>query len=463
MSAGVRRSVRAALVSAAMMSSLAIPGTAPVGGMAAWELPIVAPAPPSGAAVGLRGAPSGLVSWWRGEDDASDETGENPGIERDTVRYTDGIVGRAFRFGGDGYIEVPTPFSLEPVTVTVMAWIRGPRPVSPGTYVISKGAVACNGNSSYALFTRVDTLHFFGSDGVENITLSPSPRGDIWDGFWHHVVGVYDGSSVRLYVDGLEQRQGNRAAFAAINYDFSDNRSFHIGAYVSSCKVLVFPGDMDEVRVFSRALGADEIRAIHDSERYVAELDWDEPVDEPLAPPQNLSARLVGAGSTPSAAPSGARRGGAVTAYKVYRSANPNTPPSPATFFTSVPPTETATRAPVEPGGSFFVVTAEYDQDESDPSNEAGAGGAGANVRRLRVKPTRVVIKGTGFTDTVVVVVDGIPFAAPATVSEGTKVLQATTLITGMSLAEYLATKRRVEFAVINSDQTITRVPYSVP
>ena len=81
MSAGVRRSVRAALVSAAMMSSLAIPGTAPVGGMAAWELPIVAPAPPSGAAVGLRGAPSGLVSWWRGEDDASDETGVCPNCD----------------------------------------------------------------------------------------------------------------------------------------------------------------------------------------------------------------------------------------------------------------------------------------------------------------------------------------------------------------------------------------------
>jgi hypothetical protein len=402
------------------------------------------------------------VGWWRGEDDASDETGANPGFERDSVSYTDGVVGRAFRFRGNGYVEVPPSPSLEPATLTVMAWIRGPRPASPGTYVLAKGAVACNNNSSFAIFTRVDTLHFFGSDGVENITLSPSPRGDIWDGFWHHVVGVYDGGFVRLYVDGLEQRQGSRARFAAIDYDFSDNRSFNIGAYISSCKTLVFPGDMDEVRLFSRALTADEIQAVYDSERYVAELDWDEPEDAPLAPPQNLSARLVGTGSTPAAAPAGAR-GSAVTGYKVYRSSTSNTPPSPATFFMSVPPVQTTTRAPVEPGGSFFVVTAEYGDDESDPSNESGAGGPGPDVRKLRVKPSRVVIKGTGFTDSVTVVVDGVPFAAPATVSGGIKVLQSSTLITGMTLGEYLATKRQVEFAIINSDQTITRVPYTAP
>src|SRR6185369_9825376 len=101
-------------------------------------------------------APADLVSWWRAENNAEDELGANPGMERGGVSYTDGIVGRAFHLAGTGYIEVNSSASLEPAALTVMAWVRGGQPEYPGTYFLAKGAYACNSNSSYAVYTRPD-------------------------------------------------------------------------------------------------------------------------------------------------------------------------------------------------------------------------------------------------------------------------------------------------------------------
>ena len=107
--------------------------------------------PPLRSAAPAATTPDGLVSWWRGEENAADATGQNPGILVGNVTYVDGVVGRAFHFGGAGYLEVPVSLSLEPSTLTVVAWVRGPSPSPPGTYMLAKGAGTCNGNSAYAI------------------------------------------------------------------------------------------------------------------------------------------------------------------------------------------------------------------------------------------------------------------------------------------------------------------------
>jgi hypothetical protein len=47
-----------------------------------------------------------------------------------------------------------------------------------------------------------------------------------------------------------------------INYADMDNANFYIGAYRGSCD-LGFPGAIDEVRVFNRALTAPEIQGVY--------------------------------------------------------------------------------------------------------------------------------------------------------------------------------------------------------
>lgn len=46
--------------------------------------------------------PSGLVSWWRAENNANDERGTNPGSLQGGLGFAAGQVGQAFNFTGNG-------------------------------------------------------------------------------------------------------------------------------------------------------------------------------------------------------------------------------------------------------------------------------------------------------------------------------------------------------------------------
>jgi hypothetical protein len=50
--------------------------------------------------------PSGIVSWYKAEDNAGDAIGNNHGTAH-AVTYGPGMVGRAFQFDGRGYVRVP--------------------------------------------------------------------------------------------------------------------------------------------------------------------------------------------------------------------------------------------------------------------------------------------------------------------------------------------------------------------
>jgi hypothetical protein len=60
------------------------------------------------------------------------------------------------------------------------------------------------------------------------------------------VAGTYDGSAVRLYVDGAEI--GSTATTIGIGYSLPTTNDFFVGAYRGSCN-LHFNGLIDEVRV----------------------------------------------------------------------------------------------------------------------------------------------------------------------------------------------------------------------
>lgn len=193
----------------------------------------------------------------------------------------------------------------------------------------------------------------------------------------------------------------------------------------------------------------------------VYEVRWDAPSGEGGAP-QNAEARLAGGGSAPGVVAE-TRDVRALTGYKVYRSAGAGVAPSPGNLFVTLPPSTTTT-GPTAPGGSFFVVTACYDDgSESAPSNEAGAGtGAGPVLSKVKVKPTKITAKGSGFSATVQVFLDGIPFAQPATIKAGKKVTQTGTLLTGETVGAYLAAHdNRAVVSVRNSNGTISVFGYS--
>ena len=134
----------------------------------------------------------------------------------------------ALRFSGSQRVTVADAPSLEPDGVTLALRVRG---TAGGDlrYLASKGSLACD-TASYGLYTGADGgLVFYVSDG-SSATLSSDAGSAIWDGRWHVVVGAYDGTSVRLWVDG---RQVGTAVPAAITigYELPDSQDFLLGDY----------------------------------------------------------------------------------------------------------------------------------------------------------------------------------------------------------------------------------------
>jgi hypothetical protein len=183
----------------------------------------------------------------------------NTGTLQGSVSSAPGRFGRSLAFNGTGgAVNVPDSALLEPATnVTVSAWVNSS--VSPGNYdyIVDKGATGCL-TASYGLYTGPNggLIFYVSNDGLLGIH-SPDYGPGIWDGKWHSVVGTYDGSTVRLYVDGQQVGSGTPAN-GPIAYGLSTSNDLQIGAY-SGCS-LPFNGSIDQVRVFNRTLDPQEIR-----------------------------------------------------------------------------------------------------------------------------------------------------------------------------------------------------------
>ena len=72
---------------------------------------------------------------------------------------------------------------------------------------------------------------------------------------WHHVAATYDGSTLRVYADGVEA--GSTAATSSL---YSTTRDVHIGNADSLNRGL--DGTLDEVRIYDKALSAEGVKAL---------------------------------------------------------------------------------------------------------------------------------------------------------------------------------------------------------
>ncbi|MGB3072857.1 MAG: LamG domain-containing protein, partial [Candidatus Moraniibacteriota bacterium] len=79
------------------------------------------------------------------------------------------------------------------------------------------------------------------------------------DGLWHLVTGTYDGSNVRIYVDGNQEN-----AVSMTGPAYSRTYPVQVGGECDGNN-LFWDGAVDEVRIYNRALSAAEIKALYSS------------------------------------------------------------------------------------------------------------------------------------------------------------------------------------------------------
>lgn len=149
----------------------------------------------------------------------------------------------------NGKIDFSKPF-------TVMFWVY-PDPTLPGNrqYTILSTAKTDFG-PGWRIIYNYGSLMFVGGAGkvmpglVASINNGKFPHRK---GVWHHVTAVYDGTNVKLYLNGIE-------AIAKPMKLLNGHDRITIGAYASGYSY-GFIGGISDIKIFAGALSAEQIIA----------------------------------------------------------------------------------------------------------------------------------------------------------------------------------------------------------
>jgi len=204
-----------------------------------------------------------LVGWWKMEDTGSgqlvDYSGyDNYGAPQGGAGFAEGYLGDALTFDGvDDFVDCGADASLTDVgSVSVSAWIKM-NAVGRDQKIASDQDNA-KGGYKLGVYSGNNVVEFEIRTGANAAVLNRSvPGGTTLDqDTWYHVTGVYDkGTAIRTYVNGVLDREMATTEVAGLAAGpLMLGRESYSNAYWWS-------GLMDDVRVYNKALTADEIQA----------------------------------------------------------------------------------------------------------------------------------------------------------------------------------------------------------
>jgi len=205
-----------------------------------------------------------LVAHYTFDGNTNDSTGANNGVAIGNVTYVPGKIGQAINIDF-GYVAIQNLQynSTGHTAVTVCAWIRTR---NPDDQIIASfdrneywrlginAEAAGDGQIQWCLMTLVD--------GTEvQVDYGSTTRVD--DGQWHHVAGVFDNGTLTIFIDGSAETPDSSGGVTfgtgEVRYGFlgvgSEATEFNLNTGPEN----YFDGDLDDFRIYSRALSQAEI------------------------------------------------------------------------------------------------------------------------------------------------------------------------------------------------------------
>lgn len=175
-----------------------------------------------------------------------------------------GKSGHALRFDGSGdYVNRPTASDLNPVdgSWTVEAWINIPtRPPSDYNYPIMAKHDGDMGNGYTICVNSNGNVGYMVDDHKGPAYKANSGNNIISINTWYHVAGVLDRTTntLKIFVNGSQTDSTSISGLGTIN----PSNPLWIGRYnrAARSRYEYFNGTIDEVRIYNRALTADEIK-----------------------------------------------------------------------------------------------------------------------------------------------------------------------------------------------------------
>jgi len=179
------------------------------------------------------------------------------------THWAAGKYGSCLSFDGDGdYVEMSSSgadWTEDFSQLTVSAWVKNNEiELSHGYAYVCKGEHSGEA-SSWTLGKGTGESWYFGvKESPANQVAVDSPLNYQEDLLWHHIVGVWNGSNLYIYSDGVSVGT-TEPSFTATLRDTAYNVA--IGASASGSYGV--DGYIDNVMIFNRALSPEEIKALY--------------------------------------------------------------------------------------------------------------------------------------------------------------------------------------------------------
>lgn len=211
-----------------------------------------------------------LVAYYEFENNFNDSSiNGNTGTPHGGISFVAGANGLAIDLDGFGdYLSISGSDTLGSVfdisdTITVAVWIKVANFDKEYQTIIAKG------DDSWRLsrYQETNQLEFSVLDGAAPPFGNVIGRTSVNDGQWHHVAGVYDGSKVYLYIDGVIDNAEDLSGpidNGIYNVYIGENEQKRAEGLARE-----WDGNIDQVRVYDTALSHAEIVSLaYESEVY---------------------------------------------------------------------------------------------------------------------------------------------------------------------------------------------------
>ncbi len=167
--------------------------------------------------------------------------------------YTTGRIGQAIRLDGTstgGYPFIRHSSTLDGMSqLTICLWAR--------KNTVDAGGILLLKHITYSLNISNNRLQAYLMDDLPTRYDLATPTGSLADTNWHHLALTHDGIMLRLYIDGVQRASLQPASLLKV--DTNPDREVFVGKDPWG---KTFNGDIDDVRLYDRALSASELLAL---------------------------------------------------------------------------------------------------------------------------------------------------------------------------------------------------------